>query len=120
MRFATIATSAIVAIASPFILNVVGPQMSGDRFLSAVRCVAYQDVIGADAELGPVKMRLNSEARRQPAVIAAQAHAEIGAIAREAVNTRSALDRAMVRERRAAACAGDAELALGGQSNGEG
>jgi hypothetical protein len=116
MHFALVATGAAALVAVPLALGVTGPQMSGDQFLSAVRCVAYADVTRPDAELGVVKMELNAEARRQPAATAAQAEAEVGAIARQAVNTESAADAAMLHSERAQACAG-AQLAIGAASS---
>jgi hypothetical protein len=112
MRFALIATSAAALAAIPLALSISGPQMTGEQFLSAVRCVAYHDVTHTDAALGEVKMQLNGEARRQPAETAAQAQAEVDAIARQAVNTDSPFDAAMIRADRAEACAG-ARLAEG-------
>ena len=106
MRFALIATSAIALAAIPLALNVSGPQMSGEQFLAAVRCVAYHDVTRNDANLGRAKFQLNGEARRQPAEMAAEAQAEVDAITRQAVNTDSASDAAMIRADRAQACAG--------------
>ena len=106
MRFALIATGAAALVAVPLALGATGPQMSGEQFLTAVRCVAYEDVTRPDAELAGVKMQLNAEARHQPAQTAAQAQAEVGAIARQAVNTDSAADAAMLRQEQAEACAG--------------
>lgn len=87
MRFALIATSVAAAVAVPFAVGASGPQMSGDQFLSAVRCTAYQDVARSDAELAEVKYQLNTEARLQPAETAAMARAEVRDIARNAVNS---------------------------------
>ena len=112
MRFALFATSAAALVAVPLALSVTGPQMTGEQFLTAVRCVAYHDVTRDDAQLASLKMQLNAEARDQPAETAAQAEAEVDAIARQAVNTASAFDAAMIRADRAEACAG-AHLAEG-------
>lgn len=106
MRFALIATAAAAVVAVPLALGAAGPQMSDDQFLSAVRCVAYEDVVRPDADLGAAKMELNAEARRQPAETAARARAEVSSIARQAVNTRSAEDAVMIRVEMAEACAG--------------
>ena len=106
MRLALIATGAAALVAVPLALGATGPQMTGEQFLSAVRCVAYEDLTRPDAELRGVKFELNAEARHQPAETAAQARAEVGAIARQAVNTESAADQAMLRQERAEACAG--------------
>jgi hypothetical protein len=112
MRFALIATGAAAIVAVPMAVGVAGPQMSGDQFISAVRCAAYEDVARPNPELGSVKMQLNAEARRQSPATFSQARAEVGAIARQAVNTESAADAAMIRQERAAACA-TAQLAIG-------
>jgi hypothetical protein len=112
MRLALIATGAAALVAIPLAVGAASPQMSGDQFLTAVRCAAYEDVTRPDAELGALKMQLNAEARRQPAETAAQAQAEVDTIARQAVNTNSAADAAMISRERAAACAGS-ELATG-------
>jgi hypothetical protein len=106
MRFALIATSAAALAAIPLAVGVSGPQMSGEQFLSAVRCVAYHDVTRHDADLSLAKMQLNAEARRQSPETAAEAQAEVDAIARQAVNTESASDAAMIQADRAEACAG--------------
>jgi len=109
MRFALAATAAAAAVAVPFAVSVSGPQMSGDQFLSAVRCVAYQDVAGAPAELADAKRQLNAEARRQPLETAARAEAEAARIARNQQLTHEL----------AAACAG-AQLAADTDSQGRG
>lgn len=115
MRFALIATSAAAAVAVPFALAVAQPQMSDAEFLSAVRCAAYADVVGGqDVE---AKLRLNAEARRQPAETAARAEAEVEAIALQAVNGRTEADAAMIRHERAQACS-DAQLAAGAERSG--
>lgn len=112
MRFALAATAAAAVVAIPMALSAAGPQMSGDQFLSAVRCAAYEDVSRANADLGAVKFQLNAEAMRQPAATSAQARAEVSAIARQAVNTESATDAAMLRREQASACVGS-QLAAG-------
>ena len=112
MRFALFATSAAALVAIPLALSVTGPQMTGEQFLTAVRCVAYHDITRDDAQLAQVKMQLNTEALHQSAELAAQAQAEVDAIARQAVNTGSAFDAAMIQADRAEACAG-AHLAEG-------
>jgi hypothetical protein len=85
MRFALIATTAAAAVAVPLAMAAAGPQMSRDEFLSAVRCTAYED-ISSTAQLGVAKFRLNAEARRQDAQTAAEARAEVSAVARQALN----------------------------------
>jgi hypothetical protein len=84
MRFALIATAIAAAIAVPLGVAAAGPQMSEDQFISAVRCTAYADVSRANAALGEEKWLLNAEARRQAPETAAQARAEVGAIAQQA------------------------------------
>lgn len=90
MRFAFVATSVAAAVALPLSLAAAGPQMSRDEFLSAVRCTAYADVSGSNADLALAKWRLNSEASRQGAETASAALAEVDAVARAAVNGESA------------------------------
>jgi len=104
MRFAVLATAAAAAVAVPFAVAATGPQMTADEFLSAVRCVAYEDAVGGAPN--DVKYRLNTEARLQPAATAAIAREEVSAIARAAVNTESGPDAAMIRQERTAACQG--------------
>jgi|CXWL01.1.fsa_nt_gi hypothetical protein len=98
----TVAIAAIVAI--PLAVNASGPQMSSEQFLSSVRCVAYEDLGRAGEDLGVAKMRLNSEARRQPVDTTAQAHAEVGAIAVQAAGIEGAEERAALRRQRTSAC----------------
>ena len=112
MRFALIATSAAAVIAAPFAMVVTGPQMTSEEFLSAVRCVAYQDVSRPHAEVAEAKYQLNAEGQRQSAETVAAAQAEVRAVALQAVNTQTAADSAMLRQARAAACSG-AQLASG-------
>ena len=114
MRFAVIATVAAAAIAVPLAVAASGPQMSSDQFLSAVRCTAYEDVVGSDAAVSEAKWQLNAEARRQPAETAAQARAEASDIARTAY---SAEPETLTQEQ-AAACAG-AQLAAEADSRQE-
>ena len=111
MRFAVLATTAAAAVAIPFAIASTGPQMSGDQFLSEVRCVAYQDTVLPHAQVAEAKYQLNAEARRQPAETAAIARAEASAIAREAVSGATTMDRAMIGD----ACAA-AQLATGANS----
>lgn len=84
MRFALIATTIAAAVAVPLGVAAAGPQMSEDQFISAVRCTAFEDVRHANASLGEEKWLLNAEARRQAPETAAQARAEVGAIAQQA------------------------------------
>jgi len=84
MRIALIATSAAAVLAAPFAIGIAAPQMTGDEFVSAVRCVAYEDAAGGN--LNEAKYQLNSEARRQAPETAALARAEASQAARQAVS----------------------------------
>jgi hypothetical protein len=106
MRFALIATSAAAVAAAPFAAALIGPQMSPDQFLSAVRCTAYEGAVGEGARAE--QWRLNTEARRQAPDTTVEARAEARQIARQAQNVRSDADAASLR---AAAC-GDRQIAL--------
>lgn len=112
MRFALIATSAAALVAVPLAMGASGPQMSSEQFLAAVRCTAYESVTRPSAELAPVRMQLNSEARHQPAETAARAKSEARAIALQAVISDSSADQAMVGAELTETCA-PAELAEG-------
>lgn len=111
MRFAILATTAAAAVAIPLAIAATGPQMTGDQFLSEVRCVAYQDAVLPHADVAEAKYQLNAEARRQPAETAAIARAEASSIAREAVNSARGQDGSIIGD----ACAG-AQLATGANS----
>lgn len=102
MRFALIATTAAAVVAVPFAFAASGPQMTSDEFVAAVRCTAYADVAGAP--VADAKYELNAEGLRQSAETLAAAEAEVSAIARQAVNSQTAQDQAMLRSQRAAAC----------------
>ncbi|MGD9968716.1 MAG: hypothetical protein AB7T59_19515 [Hyphomonadaceae bacterium] len=106
MRFALIATTAAAVVAVPFAVAAVGPQMTSEEFLGAVRCVAYEDVAGV--QVAGAKYELNAEGQRQSAETIAAAEAEVSAIARQAVNSQTAQDQAMLRSQRVQACAGAA------------
>jgi hypothetical protein len=110
MRFAFIATTAAAVVAVPFALAAAGPQMSSDQFLTAVRCTAYENVSGEP--VAEAKFQLNAEGNRQSAETLAAAEAEVSAIARQAVNSQTAQDQAMLRSQRAQACS-NADLASG-------
>ena len=112
MRFAAIATSVAVVLATPLALIVSAPAMSSEAFLNAARCAGYESILPASAEQGWMQANLNAEARRQPAAIAATAGAEISAIARRAASVNTPADAAHLRMAREAACAGS--LAQGG------
>ena len=46
MRLALIATGAAALVAVPLALGATGPQMTGEQFLTAVRCVASGGALG--------------------------------------------------------------------------
>lgn len=106
MRFALIATTAAAVVAVPFAVAATGPQMSSNEFVTAVRCAAYADVSGA--EIGGAKYELNAEAQRQSAETVGAAQTEVSAIARQAVNSQTPAQWAMLRSQRAAACSATA------------
>ena len=112
MRFALIATTAAAVVAVPFAMAAVGPQMSSNEFLAAVRCAAYAGVSGA--EIADARYALNAEGQRQSAETLAAAQAEVSAIALQAVNSQTAADQAMLRSERAAACS-TADVATGAE-----
>ena len=76
MRIAIITTSVAAAVAIPMAVAAAGPQMTSAQFLSAVQCVAYESAASPSADLGLAKLRLNAEATRQPASVAAAAARE--------------------------------------------
>ncbi len=86
MRFAAIATTAAALLAVPIAMSVTAPQMSGDEFVSAVRCTAYAEAANPAARLEETKYQLNSEARRQAPETTALARTEASAAARQAVS----------------------------------
>lgn len=85
MRFALIATTAAAAAIIPFALNAAKPRMSDEQFVASVRCAAYEMVVSPRANVGEARYALNAEARRQPAAVAAEAHAIATEIAHRAV-----------------------------------
>jgi hypothetical protein len=80
MRIAFITTSVAAIIAIPMAVTAAGPQMSSSEFLSAVQCVAYESAASPNADLGTAKIRLNAEASKQPAEVAAVAQRQVRAI----------------------------------------
>lgn len=102
MRFALIATATAAAIAVPLAVQATGPQMSGDEFVSAVRCAAYETALGQDAV--SQRARLNVEAQRQPADAVQRAHNEVNTVSAELRAVANPADAAMMRAERAAAC----------------
>lgn len=108
MRFAAFATAAAAAVAIPLAVQAAGPQMSGDAFVEAVRCTAYERVLDPQKDVGAERMRLNAEAARQESAVAQRAHNEVNAIGHRAATVANASDVAMMRAEQAAACAGHA------------
>ncbi len=102
MRFALIATAAAAAIAVPLAVQATGPQMSGEQFVSAVRCTAYETALGQDAVAE--RARLNIEAQRQPADAVLRAHNEVNTVNAELRAVANPADAAMMRAERASAC----------------
>jgi hypothetical protein len=87
MRFAVIATTVASLVGVPLVVNAASPQMNSAEFLSAVQCVAYENATSPNAaDLGAVRWRLNAEAAKQPAEIAALAR-EKAQVVSAAVNT---------------------------------
>ncbi|MFT3727196.1 MAG: hypothetical protein QM759_05170 [Terricaulis sp.] len=84
MRFALIATSAAAVIAIPLAAGAVSPTMTSRDFVSAVRCIAYENAVSPNADLGAAKFRLNTEATHQPQAAVAEAHQAASEIARSA------------------------------------
>jgi hypothetical protein len=118
MRFAVLATAAAAIAAAPLLGVASGPRMDSQEFLSAVRCVAYQNAAGAGRELGAARYLLNAEARRQPAETAAQARAEAAAIAQQAAGIENAAEAGVVHVTGASACMGASlEVAPDGRSD---
>jgi len=103
MRFALIATAAAAAIAIPVAVQASGPSMSGDDFVQAVRCAAYDSAIEAQAAAAE-RARLNLEAQRQSPEAVLRAHNEVNTVQAEARAVANPRDAAMMRAERAAAC----------------
>lgn len=115
MRFALIATTAAAAVAIPLAVAAAGPQMSRNEFVSAVRCAAYEDVSGAQND--QTKYELNAEGLHQSVETRAAAAAEVRAIARQAVNSQTQADQAMLHSQWAAACSSAFQASGGGQAD---
>ncbi|MES1197307.1 MAG: hypothetical protein ABUL55_01665 [Pseudomonadota bacterium] len=115
MRFAA-ALTAVVAVASvPLVASASSPRMSGDEFLSAVRCTAYKSVANpADPGTYAAKFTLNAEFRLQGPRVATEALAQVDAIASRARRIETAADAALFYEERIAACSGANPLIAGG------
>jgi hypothetical protein len=86
MRFALIATTAAAAAIIPFAVQASKPHMSGEQFVGAVRCAAYEMVVSPSADLSEARYSLNAEALRQPVAVAAEAQAVASDIAHRAVS----------------------------------
>jgi hypothetical protein len=81
MRFVVIATTVASMIGVPLAVNAANPQMNSAEFLSAVQCVAYESAASPGAaDLGAARWRLNAEAGKQSAEVAALARARAQAI----------------------------------------
>lgn len=96
MRFALIATTVAAAAIIPFAVKASKPQMTGDQFVGAVRCAAYEMVVSPDQGAGAARYRLNAEAQRQPVAVAQQAHAAASEIAHRAATGSLDADQAAV------------------------
>lgn len=105
MRFALIATAAAAAIAVPLAVQAAGPRMSGDDFVQAVRCTAYETAL-TPQDVAADRTRLNLEAQRQPAEAVQRAHNEVNSVNAEVRAVANPSDAAMMRAERAAACSG--------------
>lgn len=88
MRFALAATSLAAIAAIPLAVAAAGPSMTGDQFVSAVRCVAYQQAHGA--EVGAAKVDLFWESHRQSPETVAEAISAVRDIAAGADRSDSA------------------------------
>ncbi|MBI3438193.1 MAG: hypothetical protein HY054_06015 [Proteobacteria bacterium] len=80
MRFAVAATVIASVVGVPLAVSATGPQMSSAEFLSAVRCVAYENAAAPAAALGAARWRLNAEAGKQPVAVVALAREQAQAI----------------------------------------
>ena len=81
MRFAVIAATVASMVGVPLAVSAASPQMNSAEFLSAVQCVAYENATSPNmADLGAVRWRLNAEAAKQPAEVAAIARQKALAI----------------------------------------
>lgn len=109
MRFSHFATLLSALIAAPFAVGAFDP-MSSASFLRATRCAAYESLpqfAEARPDIGPERMRLNAEARRQTPASVAAARAEIRAITVSAATA----DAAALEHARAQACAATTKIA---------
>ncbi len=104
MRFALIATAAAAAIAVPMAVDAAGPKMSGDQFVSAVRCTAYEAAVSPQENLSVQRMRLNVEAQRQPQEAVERAHKAVNTVSAAARAVANPADARMMRAERVAAC----------------
>lgn len=111
MRIALIATAAAAAIAVPLAVAASGPQMSGDQFVSAVRCTAYEDVVSPESDTALQRMRLNAEATKQNPETVQLAHNAVNTVAAEARAVANPADAAMMRRERVSACSAPQDAA---------
>jgi hypothetical protein len=103
MRIAAIATAAAAVVTVPLAVQASGPHMSGEQFVSAVRCAAYDSVLSTQNGAAQ-RARLNAEACRQPTEAVLRAHKEVNSVVAEARAVANPADAAMMRAERAAAC----------------
>ena len=81
MRFAVIATTVASMVGVPLAVSAASPQMNSAEFLSAVQCVAYESAASPERPTSArPRWRLNAEASKQPAPVAAAARAKARAI----------------------------------------
>ncbi len=103
MRLPLIATAAAAAFAVPLAMAAAGPRMSGDEFVQAVRCAAYESAAAPSAHAAE-RARLNIEAQRQPAEAVLRAHNEVNSVNAEVRAVANHGDAAMMAAERSAAC----------------
>ena len=116
MRFALIATSAVAAVAAPFVVAAAGPQMTSNEFITAVRCTAYEQVTSPQTDLGAAKVRLNAEARRQAPETAEEARSQVTVIAQEAAAVDNASEAAILHQRASSCAAGQMAAGRAGEA----
>lgn len=107
MRLAGSAALAAAVVAAPFLVGLFRPSMTPSAFVAAVGCAAYADASGAP--VGAQKLRLNAEARRQPAAAVEEARVQAIVMTRNAASVAPATDAAML-----ASCTGVHVAGAGG------
>lgn len=111
MRTALIAASVAAVLITPLVIETSGPRMSGEAFVSAVRCAAHDAALDPRGANAAERARLNVEAQRQTTHAVARAHNEVIAISAAHRAVANPADAAMMRAEREAACAGAQEIA---------